>query len=90
MSKSERIQTWMEGKPLVIIRDGTFIWETLNRENITHDEFFMELRQEGVEHLGQVRLAILEVNGSISVYFLMTIMCVMDCLFCPTAALKSR
>ncbi|QBJ32771.1 DUF421 domain-containing protein [Hafnia alvei] len=69
MSKSARIQTWMEGKPLVIIRDGTFIWETLNRENITHDEFFMELRQEGVEHLGQVRLAILEVNGSISVYF---------------------
>ncbi|HCU16648.1 putative inner membrane protein [Hafnia paralvei ATCC 29927] len=69
MSKSEKIQTWMEGKPLVIISDGTLVWDTIKRENITHDEFFMELRLEGVEHLGQVRLAILEVNGAISVYF---------------------
>ncbi len=29
----------------------------------------MELRLRGVEQLGQVRLAILETNGQISVYF---------------------
>jgi uncharacterized membrane protein YcaP (DUF421 family) len=29
----------------------------------------MELRQKGVEHLGQVRLAFLEANGGLSVYF---------------------
>lgn len=29
----------------------------------------MELRLNGVEQLGQVRLAILETNGQISVYF---------------------
>ncbi|WP_145526630.1 DUF421 domain-containing protein [Yersinia rohdei] len=69
MSRSEKIQQWMEGKPLIIISNGIFVWETMQRENITHDEFFMELRQQGVEHLGQVRLAILEVNGAISVFF---------------------
>ncbi|MFA3761539.1 DUF421 domain-containing protein [Yersinia sp. 2544 StPb PI] len=69
MSRSEKIQQWMEGKPLIIISDGIFVWETMQQENITHDEFFMELRQQGVEHLGQVRLAILEVNGAISVFF---------------------
>lgn len=69
MDRFQKIQTWMEGEPLILVSDGVFDWDTLRRENITHDEFFMELRQTGVEHLGQVRLAILEVNGTISVYF---------------------
>jgi uncharacterized membrane protein YcaP (DUF421 family) len=37
---------------------------------MTEFEFFMELRINSVEQLGQVRLAILETNGQISVYFL--------------------
>lgn len=69
MDRFDTLQTWMEGKPLILISQGIFDWDTLQRENITHDEFFMELRLAGVEHLGQVRLAILEVNGAISVYF---------------------
>lgn len=69
MDRSERMQRWMEGQPLVIAREGLFDWDIMQRENITHDEFFMELRQKGVEHLGQVRLAILETNGAISVFF---------------------
>lgn len=36
---------------------------------MTEFEFFMELRLRGVEQLGQVRLAILETNGQISVFF---------------------
>lgn len=69
MNKSSRIQTWVEGKPLTLIRDGRFELETLNRGNISHDEFLMELRQRGVEHLGQVRLGIIEVDGDVSLYF---------------------
>lgn len=69
MDKSRHFQNWMEGKPLIIIRDGMFEWETMARENITKGEFYMELRQKGVEHLGQVRLAFLEANGGLSVYF---------------------
>lgn len=70
MDKSRHFQNWMEGKPLIIIRDGMFEWEIMARENITKGEFYMELRQKGVEHLGQVRLAFLEANGGLSVYFL--------------------
>lgn len=75
-----RLTTWLtdrnrwleralEGEPLIIIRDGAFVSPVLGRENISFDEFLMELRLRGVEHLGQVRLAILEVCGDISVYF---------------------
>ncbi|WP_282342517.1 DUF421 domain-containing protein [Pseudomonas sp. PS02288] len=69
MERSPRFGAWMEGKPMVIIRDGQYDLPTLEATNISDDEFLMELRQQGVEHLGQVRLGILEVNGDVSLYF---------------------
>jgi uncharacterized membrane protein YcaP (DUF421 family) len=69
MSKSEKLENLFEGKPAVIIEEGEFSWEKMKAQNMTEFEFFMELRLLGVEHLGQVRLAILETNGQISVYF---------------------
>jgi len=69
MSKYPRLQAWMEGQPFILIRNGQFELATLTRGNISHDEFLMELRQRGVEHLGQVRLGIVEVNGDVSLYF---------------------
>ena len=64
MAHSEKLEDLLEGKPVVIIEDGELAWS-----NMTEFEFFMELRLRGVEQLGQVRLAILETNGQISVYF---------------------
>lgn len=69
MSHSEKLENLLEGKPAVIIEDGEFAWEKMNAQNMTEFEFFMELRLHGIEHLGQVRLAILETNGQISVYY---------------------
>lgn len=69
MSHSERFSNWMEGKPVTIIKDGLYELNSLDYMNISSDEFFMELRQQGVEHLGQVRLGILETDGDVSLYF---------------------
>ncbi|HFZ8995241.1 TPA: DUF421 domain-containing protein [Citrobacter freundii] len=69
MSHSEKVANVLEGKPVVIIEDGELAWPKLQRANMTEFEFFMELRLRGVEQLGQVKLAILETNGQISVYF---------------------
>lgn len=69
MRRSERISDWMEGKPVTIIKDGLYELNSLDHLNISPDEFFMELRQQGVEHLGQVRLGILETDGDMSLYF---------------------
>ena len=33
---------------------------------MSHDEFFSEMRRQGVEHLGQVRIGLLEVDGNFS------------------------
>lgn len=55
--------------PVVIVEEGQLAWEKVQRANMTEFEFFMELRLNSVEQLGQVRLAIMETNGQISVYY---------------------
>jgi uncharacterized membrane protein YcaP (DUF421 family) len=65
---SPRFSSWLEGDPVTLIRDGLYEIGNLTRLNISEEEFFMELRQQGVEHLGQVRLAILEVDGEVSIF----------------------
>jgi len=69
MSKSEKLEDLLEGKPVVIVEDGQLAWENVKSANMTEFEFFMELRLNSVEQLGQVRLAIMETNGQISVYY---------------------
>ncbi|RYF35544.1 MAG: DUF421 domain-containing protein [Comamonadaceae bacterium] len=69
MARSKRLETWMDGKPVTVIEDGLYKLESLEGLNMASSELFMELRQKGVEHLGQVRLAILETDGDVSLYF---------------------
>lgn len=69
MARSEKLEDLFEGKPLIVVEEGELAWENIRKENMTEYEYFMELRLSGVEQLGQVRLAILETNGQLSVYF---------------------
>jgi Predicted membrane protein len=69
MAHSEKLEDMLEGKPILVVEDGELAWEKLRAENMTEFEFFMELRLNSIEHLGQVKRAILETNGQISVYF---------------------
>ena len=69
MSKSAKLEDLLEGKPVVIVEDGQLAWENVQSANMNEFEFFMELRLNSVEQLGQVRLAIMETNGQISVYY---------------------
>jgi len=69
MAHSEKLEDLLEGKPVIIIEDGQLAWEKLNAANLTEFEFFMELRINSVEQLGQIKLAIMETNGQISIYY---------------------
>lgn len=69
MSCSQRFTVWMDGAPVTLIRDGRYEIDNLAKLNISQDEFFMELRQQSVEHLGQVRIGILETDGDLSLFF---------------------
>lgn len=66
---SPRFSRLIQGDVITLIQEGVYVLASLDRLNISEDEFYMELRQSGVEHLGQVRLALVEVDGQLSLYF---------------------
>jgi len=69
-SRSQRIENILEGEPIYIIEDGMFSLKEEGDSNFAQDEFFAEMRAKSIEHLGQVRTAVLESNGQISfLYF---------------------
>jgi uncharacterized membrane protein YcaP (DUF421 family) len=67
--KSTRFESLLEGDPIYIIEEGMFNLENGRKHNIAKDEFYAEMRQENIEHLGQVKQAILETNGKMSFIF---------------------
>ncbi|MGH6842127.1 MAG: DUF421 domain-containing protein [Methylocella sp.] len=52
---------------LTLIRDGRVIQESLRREMLTEDELESQLRHKDVESFSQVKLAMLEGDGRVSV-----------------------
>ncbi len=69
MTKSKKFEALIDGLPVTVIHRGLYELESLGKLNMSPSELLMELRQQGVEHLGQVRLGIMETDGDISLYF---------------------
>ncbi len=68
-TKNERFEKLLEGRPMYIVEDGVMIIKDDSKDSLSKYEFFAELREKGVEHLGQVKAAILETEGHVSVFF---------------------
>jgi uncharacterized membrane protein YcaP (DUF421 family) len=60
------LRPWMEGRPVVLIDNGSVIEGNLRRERLTVAEVEAEARQQQIASLSQVRWAVLERNGRIS------------------------
>lgn len=69
VTKSDRIDKIVEGEPICLISDGQFSISNFNKEILGYDEFFSEMRQQSVSHLGQIEEAIIEVSGNLSLFF---------------------
>jgi uncharacterized membrane protein YcaP (DUF421 family) len=69
ITKYEKVELLLEGKPNYIIRNGVLCYHEINGSELGSDEFFAELRGNNIEHLGQIRFAILEDTGKISVFY---------------------
>ena len=57
----------VEGTPTVLVSNGRFIQRNMRRENVAEDQVLMAVREHGIENVEEVRIAILETDGSISV-----------------------
>jgi uncharacterized membrane protein YcaP (DUF421 family) len=56
----------MEGSPALLARHGAFLPDAMNRERVAPEEVGIELHKYGLEELSQVKWALLEVDGSIT------------------------
>jgi len=55
------------GEPSLLINGGQFVDDHLRREGVSRDEVMQALREHGIADLEQVQMAVLEVDGTISV-----------------------
>ena len=65
--RSDRGRRLIEGVPIVLVRDGQPIDAALAVEKMPLDEVLEAARQNGVDDLADVKFAVLEVNGRISI-----------------------
>jgi uncharacterized membrane protein YcaP (DUF421 family) len=65
--KAPRAEHIMFGSPTIILSDGHVLDDRMHRERVTIEELEAALRQHGLIAPEQARLAVLEVDGSISV-----------------------
>lgn len=66
-SRHRRFERMVEGEPVVLARDGKLFPQVLRRELVSNEDFAEALRVNGVEHVEEVGLAMLETNGHITV-----------------------
>jgi len=65
--RNRTLERLIEGQPEVLIHNGKLYEHIMIRAQLTHHELNAALRRAGVSSVDQVRSAILENNGSISV-----------------------
>ena len=65
--KSIRFRSLLCGRPAILVEDGTICQQAMARNRFTLDELFEQLRGQGVSDLSEVKYAILETSGKLSV-----------------------
>lgn len=67
MFKFQKFSDFMQEKPEILIHNGQMYFKTLSKLNITSDELKEAMREHGIEHFSDVKLAMLEIDGNISI-----------------------
>jgi uncharacterized membrane protein YcaP (DUF421 family) len=61
------LRRWVEGTPTLLVLRGEVIQEHLRQEGIDQETLEAALREHGVANITDVEMAVLEIDGSISV-----------------------
>jgi len=67
MYRFPRLDNLVEGEAIMLIYDGKLIEKNIAKARITYQEIMETLREHGVSSIDEVDLAVLEVDGNISV-----------------------
>jgi uncharacterized membrane protein YcaP (DUF421 family) len=64
---NRRFRKFIQGEPSLIVHDGQVIEAHMAKEHVSMDELQRAMREHGIADYHQVALAVLEVDGSISI-----------------------
>ena len=64
---SRRFERVVEGDPVLLVHHGRVIESGLRRENFSREDLLSNLRAQGVFDVGEVKAAVLETSGKLSV-----------------------
>ncbi len=62
-----RLRRWVEGTPTLLVLHGEIIPEHMRQEGIDQETLLTALREHGIAEVSGVDMAVLEIDGSISV-----------------------
>jgi len=65
--KIPKVSEWVQGHPILLIYDGKQLPENMKKAKVSVQELEEATREHGIDELENVSLAVLEVDGSISV-----------------------
>lgn len=65
--KSKFMKRFLEGNPVVIVRNGRIYSQKMKKENLTREDLDEALRQNGIKDIKNVEKAVLETDGGISI-----------------------
>ena len=66
--KSDFVRRWAEGLPVVLVEDGKLLKERMVQSQVDEDDILEAARElQGLERLDQIKYAVLERSGGISI-----------------------
>ena len=65
--RSRRVRRAIEGEPRLLVRDGRLLTKALGEEGVDANDVRAAIRAHGLARIEDIRMAVLETDGSISV-----------------------
>lgn len=65
--RAPKLQQRLIGSPTLLISDGQMLEDNMRREQVTADEVLAALHEHGLQDPKEARMAVLEIDGSISI-----------------------
>jgi uncharacterized membrane protein YcaP (DUF421 family) len=63
-----QVSKWIDGAPLIVVRDGEILKDRVRKELVTEEDILESARQKhGIERMDQIKYAVLEKSGDISI-----------------------
>lgn len=66
-ARSAKVEALLEGTPVLLAREGELYLPVLRRELISKADFHKAMREAGCEDIGEIKLAVLETDGHITI-----------------------